>query len=74
MSGREEEEGEWGYDDDDEDSINNQNNTGNGTTAAVDEDENDMWSLRLRLSGGLLMHLTRNMMSWSSNQYIRGSK
>ena len=42
--------------------------------ALVDEDENDMWSLRLRLSGGSLMHLTRNMMSWSSNQYMRGSK
>ena len=42
--------------------------------ALVDEDENDMWSLRLRLSGGSLMHLMRNMISWSSNQYMRGSK
>ena len=40
----------------------------------MDEDENDMRSVRRRLLWVSLMHLMRNMLSWSSNQYMRGSK
>ena len=38
------------------------------------EVEKDINSNMLKASSGSLMHLTRNMMSSSSSQYIKGSK
>ena len=40
----------------------------------VFEVEKDINSNMLKASSGSLMHLTRNMMSSSSSQYIKGSK
>ena len=36
----------------------------------VDESLKDMWSRILKLSGGTFRHLTMNITSCSSNQYI----